>query len=278
MSAEAVQSALNHEATSGPRRMLLFVYAWHARDDGVIPTQFSNEIISREAGLSRTAFFRGQRALQESGVLKKTGYDAKGKPIFRLNFPEVSQSRKWDSSPENGTVKNGTPVPKMGPTSPENGTPDLYIDNNMDKKSGKAAPPPLPADPLEPYPELNEAFQVAMDAMAGKFPYDRNRPLAGTRKFFEWRGELEKLVRLDGYEPGQVADCLIWLSTEYEPDRSGFDWREQVRSIPALRKCKGGEPSKFAKIFTQFEKATENKIFSHPNGTERKKDELFGAF
>lgn len=106
------------------------------------------------------------------------------------------------------------------------------------------------SDPLEAYPllksELGNLQQIILDFHG----IEKKKTPAESLRDSE---TLEKLARLDKFSEQDIAGCLKWLFTEYEP-RGEFSWKVNVGALAPLRgKCKNGL-TKFQSIYNEWKK------------------------
>ena len=128
-------------------------------------------------------------------------------------------------------------------------TPRGGVDGLVGDISGKRQAPKK-ADPLAGLPRLLDAYQKIGESILRIHP-KAQLPISGTRKDFDARAALAKLVTKDGYTEQDVIDVLRWV-VKGEDDGAVF-WQQQFHALSALRKVSNGA-SKFTRMHERMQR------------------------
>lgn len=116
--------------------------------------------------------------------------------------------------------------------------------------------PPVGGDtcPLRSLPKIARLYEGIRAILLEVHPHAKLADI-GTAKEIEDRKEIERIVRLDGYDEQAVIDTLGYVLQD-EPHSDRFMWRDQFRSFAGLRKVSNGA-TKFSRMHDAMRKFKE---------------------
>jgi hypothetical protein len=125
--------------------------------------------------------------------------------------------------------------------------------SRVEKSKEEIKIPPVGGDtcPLRSLPKITSLYEGIRAILLEVHPHAKLSDI-GTTKELDDRKELERIVRLDGYDEQAVIDTLGYVLQD-EPHSDKFMWRDQFRSFAGLRKVSDGA-TKFSRMHDAMRK------------------------
>ena len=154
--------------------------------------------------------------------------------------------------------------PEVGET-PRSGKPDPKKErqpNNKESKSHSLTSDD-DGDTNQKWSVLDWQYKAAEWWLAflksdSRLPPTLLRRKSEARLIQEWASVLDKLNRIDGYEPKAISQVLAWLKKTKDTENQGKFWMEEAKltSLASVRKPSRSNPdyTKFDMIYTSFTK------------------------
>lgn len=212
---DAMRAILDHDDGSPTVLALYVALSTHADRDEESSWRCSNKSLAEEAGISERSVRSGKAVLVDLGLLEVT-------PNFTTDG-----DRGWDSyllhfapgqAHDSGGPANGAP----GGASVAAYSSDQETDQETDSLADARSETPI-IEMTEPR-RLCELLSWQLKDRGYK---------NGTTVTEAWVQDMDRLIRIDGREPGQIEAVLHWLHTGSD-DVAAF-WRTNIRSPKKLR-------------------------------------------